>query len=265
VNVKEYISSGIIESYVMGLLSESEQQEFESVCAQYPEVAQATESFEISLEDTLLSDAIAPPAHIKGKIEGVLFNGQTQSQIPQTVIYEEETPVRSMAMWKWLAAASFILLAGTLFWAVTTNNKYQNLQKANKDLEQELNNSTAQLNELKEDAATLQKQGMKMASMQGTQKAPGAFANVYWDSTTKDVYLLINNMPQPVSEHQYQLWALINGKPVDLGVVEYSLWQKNLLVRMKNVQKAEAFAITLEPKGGSENPTMDEMYVMGKL
>ncbi len=104
-----------------------------------------------------------------------------------------------------------------------------------------------------------------MASMQGTQKAPGAFANVYWDSTTKDVYLLINNMPQPVSEHQYQLWALINGKPVDLGVVEYSLWQKNLLVRMKNVQKAEAFAITLEPKGGSENPTMDEMYVMGKL
>ncbi len=249
----------------MGLLSESEQQEFESVCAQYPEVAQATESFEISLEDTLLSDAIAPPAHIKGKIEGVLFNGQTQSQIPQTVIYEEETPVRSMAMWKWLAAASFILLAGTLFWAVTTNNKYQNLQKANKDLEQELNNSTAQLNELKEDAATLQKQGMKMASMQGTQKAPGAFANVYWDSTTKDVYLLINNMPQPVSEHQYQLWALINGKPVDLGVVEYSLWQKNLLVRMKNVQKAEAFAITLEPKGGSENPTMDEMYVMGKL
>jgi anti-sigma-K factor RskA len=31
--------------------------------------------------------------------------------------------------------------------------------------------------------------------------------------------------------------------------------QKRLLYRMKNVQNAQAFAITLEPKGGSEKPT----------
>jgi hypothetical protein len=35
VNVKEYILSGIVESYVLGLATEVEQQEFEALCKQY--------------------------------------------------------------------------------------------------------------------------------------------------------------------------------------------------------------------------------------
>jgi anti-sigma-K factor RskA len=33
---------------------------------------------------------------------------------------------------------------------------------------------------------------------------------------------------------------------------------------MKVFPKADAFAITLEPKGGSSTPTMEEMCVLGK-
>jgi anti-sigma-K factor RskA len=36
------------------------------------------------------------------------------------------------------------------------------------------------------------------------------------------------------------------------------------MVKMKNAQEAQAFAITLEPKGGSSAPT-GGMYLMGKL
>jgi hypothetical protein len=37
------------------------------------------------------------------------------------------------------------------------------------------------------------------------------------------------------------------------------------MFQMKNIAGAQAFAITLEPKGGSQNPTMEKMYVMGKI
>ncbi|RYE01089.1 MAG: anti-sigma factor, partial [Sphingobacteriales bacterium] len=77
------------------------------------------------------------------------------------------------------------------------------------------------------------------------------------------VYMMVKNLPQPAAAEQYQLWALLNGQPVDLGV--FDLRQEKLLVRMKGVQAAEAFAITLEPKGGSANPTLSKMYVYGKL
>jgi hypothetical protein len=50
-NVREYISSGIIESYVMGLASETERQEFEANCMQYPEIAEARTAFEMALEN----------------------------------------------------------------------------------------------------------------------------------------------------------------------------------------------------------------------
>ena len=34
---------------------------------------------------------------------------------------------------------------------------------------------------------------------------------------------------------------------------------------MKNIPKPSLFAITLEKKGGSATPTMDQMYVAGKV
>jgi hypothetical protein len=59
VNVKEYILSGIVESYVLGLAPEVEQQEFEALCKQYPEIAKAKLEFELSLEVLLTKNAIA--------------------------------------------------------------------------------------------------------------------------------------------------------------------------------------------------------------
>jgi anti-sigma-K factor RskA len=262
VNVKEYISSGIIESYVLGMLNDAEQQEFETVCAQYPEVAQAKVSFELSLETNLLKDAIAPPPDLKSRIEDQLFKTAEATETVEQVD-EKDVIIRKIGMWKWVAAASLILLAGSLFWAITSNTKYQEAKQANERLQQEMSNTTAQLNELKNETSTLQKPGIKMAALQGTPVSPTSFVTVYWDTTSRDVYLMVNNLPQPSSNEQYQLWALLDNQPIDLGVFEVK--QEKFLIRMKNVQNAQAFAITLEPKGGSANPSLNKMYVVGKL
>ena len=54
--------------------------------------------------------------------------------------------------------------------------------------------------------------------------------------------------------------------PIDLGVFEYEVKQKRLVLKMKNVQNAQAFAITLEQRGrpNPEKPE-GEMYVKGDL
>lgn len=265
-NVKEYISSGFIESYVLGLATQAEREEFERMCQQYPEIAEARNAFELALEEQLMQDAPAPPAFIKQKIDEAIA-ANTVDKETYSIENEEEVPVRRMNVWKWVAAASIILLAGSVFWAVSTNNKYKELQQANTQLEQDLNESKENYALLQADKEMLTKPGMKMVALKGTAVAPQAYTTVYWDTTgaSKDVYLLINNLPQPASDKQYQLWALLDGKPIDLGVVDYEISKKKLLVKAQNVQNAQAFAITLEPKGGSVNPTLDQMYVMGQL
>jgi anti-sigma-K factor RskA len=264
VNVKEYISSGIIESYVLGIATEAERKEFETNCATYPEILEARDTFERALEAQLLGDARQAPQHLKQQIEERLTTTSTDTTTNEL---EEQTPVRSMGIWKWLAAASLILMAGAAYWAITTNKKYQDALAKNRQLQDQAQQATAQLTDLQTQVEKLSNPGMKMAGLKGTKASPGSFATVYWDtaSASHDVWLLVNNLPQPASGKQYQLWALLNGQPINLGVFDMDIRQKRLLLKMQNVQNAQAFAITLEPAGGSEQPTMDSMYVMGSL
>jgi anti-sigma-K factor RskA len=91
---------------------------------------------------------------------------------------------------------------------------------------------------------------------------PAAMAQVFWDTKTKYVYIADVSLPLAPSDKQYQLWAIVDGKPVDAGMLSDA---KNLAQKMKVFEKAEMFAITLEKKGGSPTPTMEQMYVAGKV
>ncbi|RYE18361.1 MAG: anti-sigma factor [Sphingobacteriaceae bacterium] len=62
-------------------------------------------------------------------------------------------------------------------------------------------------------------------------------------------------------DHQYQLWAIRKLKPVSLGV--FDIGQKDSIIQsMMSIDKAAAFAVTLEPRGGSEKPTLKQMVAM---
>ena len=77
------------------------------------------------------------------------------------------------------------------------------------------------------------------------------------------MFLSVQNLKDLTEENQYQLWAIIDGAPVDAGV--FNPGESNLL-KMKNITSgAAAFAVTIEPKGGSENPSLETMQVVGEV
>ena len=263
-NVREYINSGIVESYVLGLATEAERQEFEQMCAAYAEIAEARDAFERSLETKLMEDAAAPPAFLKEKIQRSIAPVVTENGIGEE---RTQVPVRRMNVWKLAAAACFVGLLGVGYWAYSLSEKNRTLEAGRAEAEKQLQESTAQLESLQQQADMMMKPGVKMVSLKGTAMAPQAQTTVFWDTTgTKDVYLMVNNLPQPASDKQYQLWAIIDKKPVDLGLIDYEVRQKRLLVRMKNVQNAQAFAITLEQRGRQNTDKPEgQMYVVGNL
>ena len=256
-NIKEYISSGMIESYVLGLLTAQERLEFEQICAKYPEVKEARDAFELQVEKQAIENAMPAPQELKQKIADEIFSRKEFTP----VIPITPAPVRKMSTKAsgWLrvaAAASFILLAGSLWWNMNLKNENRKIQAA-------LDESNNRLAQVEQDGKAIQGTN-KIALLTGTQISPQSSATIYWDTTSHDVYLLVNNLPVPASDEQYQLWALLDGKPIDMGVFE--IIQKPLqLYRMKNAQAAQAFAITLETKGGSSTPTLEKMYVVGNL
>ena len=114
------------------------------------------------------------------------------------------------------------------------------------------------------DMKIMKDKNYKMVELKGLEKSPNSNVIAFWNPETKKLYAGVMNLPVPPPGKQYQLWALSNGKPVDAGVMDVDPSDKSLH-EMKSTVDAQAFAVTLEPKGGSINPTMDQMYVMGKI
>ena len=257
-NVQDYISSGIVESYVLGLATPEEQAEFEQMAAQHPEVLQARIAFEIALEEQAMAAAVAPPAAWKDEIRNALPVAAPVRSIETPVL----APVRRMNGWKYAAAASIVLLAGSIAWNLSLQNNNRKLQDDYSGAVARLEQTRAKVDTMSGDLSVMTNPNMKLVSAKGLEASPQSSATIYWDTTTHDVYLVANNLPTPASNKQYQLWAIFNGKPVDLGV--FDVKKERLVIQAKNAQGAEAFAITLEDRGGSPTPK-GPMYVIGKL
>lgn len=155
-----------------------------------------------------------------------------------------------------------ILVLGGLFFTSKLFSQNEELRKANSELEAKANSSDSILNKISEEQKIINDSNTTVVNLVGT-KVPKSAANVYWDSTRASVYLVVKNMPQlDVTQAQYQLWALIDGKPFDLGVFDAK--NDKVLLKMKGTKKADAFAITIEKKGGATSPTLEKMQSIGK-
>lgn len=260
-NLQEYISSGIVESYVLGLASEEECRELERLSAEYPEILSIKRAFEQELEKHALAAAIIPPPE-DGKLrflEAVQTNPSNKSKI---INMENVTPMRRTAGSRFAAAAAVILVAGCAWFAWNAHHQQQELKNSNEALQAKLNTADSILQQIAAEQKTAKEHTVNVVNMVGTEAAPKSSANVFWDSTSQNVYMVVRNMPKLPSDKQYQLWALIDGKPKDLGVFDIS--DQKFIIKMKNTQKADAFAITIEQKGGSPSPTLEKMQSMGK-
>ncbi len=246
-NLKEYIASGIIESYVMGLASEAERAEFEQMCAQYPELVAERRKFEESLEAYASEQAIRPPLEVKAKVLKAI-NTMENSKSP-----------RSIGLLRFVAAAAVILLVGMVVLYYQANKQNKDLANTNKSLAERLDISEATLNKL---MGEISRPGTTVVNMVGTKISPSSSANVYWDSTNSSVYLVVKNMPELPSDKQYQLWALIDNKQKNLGVFDAT--DTKIILKMDSTKKAQAFAITIEKKGGNPTPTLDSLTSIGK-
>jgi anti-sigma-K factor RskA len=268
VNVQEYIESGIIESYVMDLATESERAEFEQYCTQYPELVAARKDFEEKLERHASENAEHPPVGVKVKILEAIGNQGSLKSVsfnpPKQIInMENSTSSRGSGWSRLAAAASIILIVGLAWFGYRTSSANKDLADKNSALTEKLNSTDSILNQIVAEQKVVKDPNVTVVNMVGTQVAPKSSANIYWDSTSSNVYLVVKNMPNLPSDKQYQLWALIDGKPKDLGVFDAS--EDKVILQMKNTQKAQAFAITIQQRGGSPSPTLEKMQSLGKV
>jgi anti-sigma-K factor RskA len=264
VNVEAYISSGILEAYALGELSEQERVEVEKNLAQYPALRKELALIEEAQEQLLLKAAIQPGTAVKTKLFAAI---DAQAPKGKVVGMKAET---ATSFWKLAAAASVSIALITSYLAYNYWNKWRltelrltELVAQNQQMAKDYNTVNERLDDFEKDLNIVNNPAFSRIVMKGTPNAPASMASVYWNQTTKEVYLSIQDMKQLAQENQYQLWAIIDGKPVDAGVFDANF--KGLL-KMKDIQQGAAtFAVTVEPRGGKDSPTLETMQVVGNV
>jgi anti-sigma-K factor RskA len=257
---------------VLGITSLEETAEVEQLARQHPQVKAEIEAIRASFEAYVMQYEQMPPASLKKKIWHKLeqlneevatedYNSKTRTLAPQ---YTRTDYVKYM-----LAAVvtAFIVSLGINFYLFgQLNDTKQQLADANsrnQSLATSLQvNQTTQAQNLAE-LEVLRNPDNRPIFLGGQEPAPEAAVMVYWNKAQQQVHLAVHNLPAPSADQQYQLWAIVDGKPVDAGMLELQ-GKGPQLQKMKAIAKAEAFAITLEKKGG--NPTPEgKIYVLGKV
>lgn len=263
--VKDIISSGILEMYVSGITTAEETVTVEQWANQYPEVAAEIRDIELSIENYAMLNAIAPPPEVKEKLLVALGK---QANIESKVVLN--TPVNEARifgispLWKWAAAASILLLIGSSIVNVIYYNKYKESDLAYEQTRQDLIAQNEKINDMNKDMDVVHSKFSEPVALRGLEAAPDAAAKIFWMKNTGEVYIDPSNLPETPEGMEYQLWGIVDGKPVDGGMIITKKGNKYRMQKMKTFGKAEAFAVTLETKGGNPTPK-GQMYVMGKM
>ncbi|MBC7653483.1 MAG: anti-sigma factor [Oligoflexus sp.] len=275
-NIKSYIESGILELYVLGDLAADETSEVEAMSKLHPEVKAELEQIEIDLGNLAESLQVIPSDNVKaGFFNAITFSDEeiiapgTSKQEAKVVAISQ----RPTNFYKYAFAASLALLAVSIIALININNSLNNSKQQIIALQSSNQNFANKVNYLDQEAIKTasaldiySNTDYKMVKLEGTANAKGAKIIVAFNSKTQKVGLDLKtmNIPKTDSEHQYQLWALVDGKPVDLGVFDMD-GNPIGFKEMKNIGQAQTFAVTLEPRGGSINPTLEKLMVIGNI
>ncbi|GAB3168457.1 anti-sigma factor [Telluribacter humicola] len=266
-NIQAYIESGILEEYVLGTVSSQEKQEVECLSKIYPEVKSELLKLEQAMESYALEHQTPPPAHLKGKIFDQMKFGPVPEQVEpvedngSTVVPIGTGTATTRPLWGTLAVAASVLLAVLFGWAFYQMSAYREQNETLAAEIEAVRNESAYQQNL---ASLYRNPDYKVVRMAGVEKSPESSVVAFWNQSTNEVLLDVQNLPAPPANRQYQLWSIVNGTPVDMGVLDPEFGGK--ILKMKATQPgAAAFAITLEKEGGSPNPTLEQMYVMGNV
>lgn len=282
------ILSGDLELYVLGLLPQDEAAKIAQLALLFPEIQEELDRISETLLDVGATAHLAPSPGLKaGLMQQLQEMKDAEDSVTAPVIplqtgrnlpVEEmdsssnqapvvQMPVGKPGVYTWLSAASFIgflLATGALIFLAAQSSRQKqelaSLQQNKQLLTRDVVALQRQLNTSNEMIAMLQSDVFRKINLKAVPGKPDALVQVLWNTQTKEVFVNNQSLPPTPAGRQYQLWAIVDGKPVDAGVLNGAKGNVQLMSRF---ERAEAFAITLERAGGSPTPTMEQMFVMG--
>src|SRR5215510_8779309 len=222
---------------------------------------------------TLLPQALplqTPPDYLKERLLNRIAEGTQQTPIEIAVEESTSEEMAELAEKKVLPfvqprraesrTARWLLIAATALLAFTAGYLF----KQNADLARERDNVARERDDLSKEMAMWRRQvddivspRTRVIAMVGDE-TPQANAKVVWDTKAQQWAIYIFDLPAPPSDKDYQLWYVTQNAKISAAVFRTNEQGRSVLkltLPPEALVGLAATAVTLEPRGGSLQPT----------
>jgi hypothetical protein len=248
-----FLKSKLLNKYLVGDTSLEESKEVEFFISNYPEVAKAYDTLQNNLEIIAKAGAIDVPKNILTDIlESMDDNNNTK------VIHLVQK--KKISWYSIAASAAAVLFAATSFMLYQKN---QNLNKENSvvveeifDLRSDIDKNNAKLDELYVQLQKLNNPDAKKYVFNGNERAKNLKTVAYINPVDKTSMIDVITLPQLPKEQHYQIWAELQDRMVNLGILDES---NRKLKQIPYMEDALALSIKISTKGDDTNENDTEV------
>jgi len=260
------------------MTTENHHNDFEALCAAY--VLGALSPDEKAAFETRLRTASADELRLLEELQAVnselALSAQSESPSPQVrdrilnSISSEKKEANIIPLWVYRAAAA-VLLIGMITFAFNNLQLSDSVRDLTVSVEEKQSRIFQLENELErktELLSILESREVSLILMAGLDVNPEGYGKIIWDPENEQALLQIANLPAPPDDKDYQLWFIKESQsPISAGVFNFERPSTDLFFKIEQLSEqpspvANAFAITMEPKGGMPQPTGD-MFLLG--
>lgn len=247
--IHSFLNSDLLHKYLVGETTIAETQEVEAYIDQYPEVEEAYIILQDNLEILAKTDAVEAPVNML-----------------DDVLKELEPKVIKMASnrktpWYSIAASTVAVL-----FAITSFTLYQKNLKLNDennvvideiyDLRSDIDKNNSMLNELSNELMKLNNPDSKKYVINGNERAKNLKTVAYINPVEKTSMIDVITLPQLPEEQHYQIWAELQDRMVNLGILDES---DRKLKQIPYMEDALALSIKIGKKGEETNENNTEV------
>ncbi|WP_421803319.1 anti-sigma factor domain-containing protein [Flagellimonas sp.] len=244
IDKKRILEEGLLELYLTEELSEELTIAVEETLEKDKELKEHFDALEADFERMGMEQAIAPPNAIKVRLK----NAINQTEATKT-------------NWVPLSiAAGFALIFGlSTFWLYVkwqdAESNLSTLQSQTSQLQRKMDNLESEFRLTSNRFESINNPDVVPLVLYGNQKAPNGKAVAYVNHKSHLVLVNPKGLPTLPKDKTYQMWSDVNGEMINMG----TLRTDNELVPLKYIENAESLNITIEPAGGSDHPTVEEL------
>lgn len=146
-----------------------------------------------------------------------------------------------------------------IVWVIILNTKISQLQSEISGLHDTL---AAQSNSLEQIIANLPKSppsNVITVSIKGTDVQPHAHGQLIADPKEQSAVLIVAGLPKLEANQTYQVWLIAGDKPVSAGLLTVDENGQGVVIVTsdESISSFKSLAISVEPEGGSPQPTGD--------